>query len=92
MSVFVVVGVVAVLMLVYMISVLGALPWFIYIPFILLFALVFFWDRIRAVLPGAKTPKRRLKPGSRNVKRTEHTSPKRGRRGRSGGNHSGKRI
>jgi len=50
MSVFVVVGAVAVLMLVYMISVLGALPWFIYIPFVLLFALVFFWDKIRARL------------------------------------------
>ncbi len=89
MSVFVVVGVVAVLMLVYMVSVLGVLPWFIYIPFVLLFALVFFWDKVRAILPVAKNSKHRASNGRFNFKSAR---PKRGGRGNTKGKHSGKRI
>lgn len=89
MNVFVIVGVVAVLMLVYMVSALGALPWFIYIPFILLFVLVFFWDKIRAVFPGDKTTGKGIKSGKRKVERTQ---PKRRGKGRFGGRNSGKRI
>jgi len=89
MSVFVVVAVVAVLMLVYMISVLGVLPWFIYIPFVLLFALVFFWDKIRALFSVTKTTGGRIKSVTRSVKRTP---TKRGGSGHSGGKRSGKRI
>jgi len=89
MSVFIVVAAVAVLMLVYMISVLGVLPWFIYIPFVLLFALVFFWDKIRALFPVAKTSGRRMKSVTRNAKRTP---AKRGGSRPSLGKRSGKRI
>ncbi|MFO7831698.1 MAG: hypothetical protein R6V18_06905 [Desulfuromonadaceae bacterium] len=90
MSVFVVAGAVAVLMLVYMISALGVLPWFLYIPFVLLFALVFFWDKIRAILPGSKNATGRcVSRGRFNYK---HTHPKCAGRGNNKGKHSGKRI
>lgn len=90
MSVFVIAGAVAVLMLVYMISVLGVLPWFIYIPFVLLFALVFFWDKIRAILPVSKnTRDRGVSNGRFYFKRTQ---PKGAVRGNNKGKHSGKRI
>lgn len=56
MSVFIVVGFIALLMLVYMVAALGALPWFTYLPFILLFALAFFWGKIRSALPRFRVP------------------------------------
>jgi hypothetical protein len=88
MSVFVIVGAVALLMLVYMISVLGVLPWFIYIPFVLLFGVVFFWDRIRTMLPwDIKRPRR---SGTSN----SFTIPcsGRGKGGGGRGRRSGKRM
>jgi len=56
LSVFIVVGLIALLMFIYMVAALVALPWFTYIPFILLFALAFYWDKIRAILPRFRAP------------------------------------
>lgn len=88
MSVFVIVGAVALLMLVYMVSVLGFLPWFIYIPFVLLFGVVFFWDRIRTIFPWDS--KRSRRSGTSGF----FTMPRqgRGKRGSSRGRRSGKRM
>ncbi|MDY0213521.1 MAG: hypothetical protein RBR06_11015 [Desulfuromonadaceae bacterium] len=89
MSVFIVAGLMALLMLVYMVAVLGALPWFIYIPFILLFVLAFFWGRIRSILPrfNASSSAAGTERSRAGVMRSKKT-----RRGGKRGKRNGKRM
>ncbi|MBN2644711.1 MAG: hypothetical protein JXR59_04480 [Desulfuromonadaceae bacterium] len=46
MTVLVVVGLVGLVLLIYVVSALGPLPWYTYPPFVILFGIVFFWDRL----------------------------------------------
>ncbi len=89
MSIFIVVGLIAVLMLVYMVAALGALPWFTYIPFVLLFVLAFFWDKIRSILPQFRAPSSIAGAGRSRagVMRSKKT-----RKGGKGGKRNGKRM
>lgn len=89
MSVFVVVGLIALLMLIYMVAALGALPWFTCLPFVLLFVLVFFWGKIRSILPPFRASSSIAGAGRSRagVMRSKKT-----RRGGKGGKRSGKRM
>ena len=88
MTVYVIAGLIAALMLVYMVSALGFLPWFTYVPFVLLFVLVFFWDKIRPMLPGARDRMPRNPRGTAGILKGGRRRSRPG----GGGRRTGKRM
>ena len=91
MKVFYFVAAIFIVVLIYLFSSLVPLPWFIYPPFILIFLIVFYWDRLRKYIPFTfpdirKYLQLKLRPNSGDNK-------KRGKGGKGGkGGNRGKRI
>nr|WP_320050946.1 hypothetical protein [uncultured Desulfuromonas sp.] len=78
MAVYSIVGAIALIVVVFFISVLTPLHWYQYLPFIAVFILAYFWEKIIKIFRGSEVVKgRRI----HEVKRRKKIS-----------NHQGKRI
>lgn len=77
MKVYSIVAVLITVVLIYFISALVPLPWYLYLPFVAIFLLVYYWDRVVRRFPSLGRFNR-----WRNPRRNQCRPAARGRRGR----------
>ncbi len=77
MAIYSIVGAIALIVIVFFVSVLTPLPWYQYLPFAALFILAYFWEKIIKIFRGSEAVKGRP---PRKGKARKHASLHQGKR------------